>query len=207
MSLVNRLMQSLGQDAQRAMAMREFERRMPARGRIHSIERSRFTDYYDKRFGAFEPQLDGWEMGHAMALKANPQLRRIDIVADSLFHSGGFELRSAGPVPCGRSGQDLEDLAAAISIWDGSGKMAAMLTLDIGSEIRHSKLKVCTREGRKLLLRLSTLDMGLALIEKPDKDAPAATANTRAPEGSPILQTLAEAIQEIRQRLGIDTIR
>ncbi|MFN7991736.1 MAG: hypothetical protein U0R44_06290 [Candidatus Micrarchaeia archaeon] len=202
MALLDRLLLRGPDEISRAEAMREFKRLMPKRGRFGEMQESGITGYYDKRFGLFEPSLDRWEDGHADVLKANPQLRRIDALTDALFQAGRFELRMAGHIISEGSPPRYEGTVAAISVADRAGLMKGMLTLDIGGEVRFSKLRIGTHRGSDFLIRLSALDHGMAL--GPNRPVPGRipeTIHERAAEGSEVFQTLAETLAGIERIL------
>jgi hypothetical protein len=195
MALIDRILLRGPEEAARAEAARELKRAMPKSGRFQELERSGITGYYDKRFGQFDPTLDRWEEGHASALKANPLLRRIDIVADSLFHSGRYERCGLGPVYRGGRLGEYEGTIATIRMEDGPAYTTAMLTLDVGGEVRFSKLRIGTREGTDYIIRLSPLDGGMIIApNRPGRGDLPEAIHERAADGSEVFRTLSETI-------------
>ncbi|HSB46927.1 MAG TPA: hypothetical protein VLD37_02855 [Candidatus Bilamarchaeum sp.] len=188
--------------AARKEAMREFKRAMPGRGAFHELERSKLTEYYDRRFGQFEPELDRWKDGEADVLKSNPLLRRIDIIADSLFKAGFFELRGAGEVLSLSEPRTVQGTIAAISLMNRARTMTGMLTLDIGSEVHFSKLRLYADNTDGFIIRLSTLDHGMTVQPHlPERKGLPETVHERAAEGSEVFQTLSETLAGIERLL------
>jgi hypothetical protein len=202
MALIDKLLLRGPEDTARAEAMREFRCLMPGGGRFSELTESDITTYYDLRFGRFEPALDRWDGAHASVLRANPQLRRIDVIADSVFHAGRFELCRAGPIRSDVPPFEHEGMIATIRLKDRAGKMSAMLTLDIDGEVRFSKLRIGTSVGNDFLVRLSTLDGGMTIgPNRPAQGRLPETIHERAPELSDVFQTISETIVAIERIL------
>ncbi len=198
MALVDRLLLRGPEETARAEAVREFKGSIPRKGRFQELERSPITNYYDRKFGQFDPSLDRWEDGHASALKANPLLRRIDVVADSLFHSGRFRRAGLGPVFRAGRLDEYEGTIATIMMADGPSFTTAMLTLDVGGDVRFSKLRVGTISGVDYLVRLSTLDGGMIIApNRPVRGDLPESVHQRAAEGCEVFQTLSETLARI----------
>lgn len=203
MAFIDRLLLRGPEETARAEALREFRRVMPAGGRFSQLAESGVTEYYERRFGRFEIALDRWNDAHATALRANPQLRRIDVIADSIFDAGRFELCKAGPIRSDAPPFDVEGLIAIIRLKDRAGRMGGMLTLDIGSEVRFSKLRLGLSSGRDYLVRLSIPDGGMIIgPNMPEHGRLTETVRERAPAGSDVFQTVADAVAAIRRIIG-----
>jgi hypothetical protein len=204
MALIDRLLLRNPQEAQRARALREFRRIMPKRGRFSELGESGITTYFDRRFGAFEPALDRWEGGHTSALRSNPQLRRIDVVTDQLFRTGHFSLVKYGDLRSKEPPYETEGLVAILRLRGNGGRTFGVLSLDIGSEIRFSKLRLGTEDGRDYLVRLSTLDGGMIVgPNQPQLGKLPESVNERAAYGSEAFQTITETIAAMERLIHI----
>ena len=202
MALIDRILLRDKDATARAEAIREFKRIMPARGGFSELAESGITAYYDKKFGQFEPAHDRWEEGCASAVRANPSLLRIDVIADSVFKNGGFELCAAGPVRSDVPPFDHEGIVAAIRLSDRPGIVTGMLTLDIGGGARFSKLRIGTIRGNDFLVRLSLQDRGMTIgPNRPVEGGLPETIHQRAAEGSEVFQTISETIVAIERIL------
>ncbi len=200
MALIDRILLRNAEETARAEGMREFRRLMPRKGGFSEFAESGITSYYDSRFGRFGPALDSWD-DHPQVLKANPQLRRVDVIADTVFESGGFELKGLGQVRSKADGGQ-EGIIAAISLSDRPGVLFGMLTLDVASEIRFTKLRIGMAGGKDFLVRPSALDHGMIIspnmpIERPLPEA----ISDKAPEGSHIFKTIEESILALERLL------
>ncbi len=197
MAFIDRILLRNPEETARAEATREFRRLMPMGGRFSEFAESGITSYYDRRFGAFEPRLDEWR-GGAQIIQANPQLRRVDVIADALFGSGSFRVSGIGPVVSRSDPLSVEGVIAVVGIRDRPGIMMGMLTLDIGSEIRFTKLRVGIEGRGDWVVRPSSLDLGMAISQNPavPRDLPE-TVSDKAPQWSIIVQTIGEAIAAI----------
>jgi len=202
MALIDRLLLRGPKETARAEAMREFRRIMPAGGRFSELAECGITEYYDQKFGRFKPALDQWNEIHPFALRANPQLRRIDVIADNVFHSGRFRLCGAGPIRSDVPPFEHEGMIATFRLIDRTGYITAMLTLDIGSEVRFSKLRIGNASGKDFLVRLSILDGGMTIgPNRPVEGRLPETIHERAPELSDVFQTVSETIVAIERML------
>ncbi|MEW6722247.1 MAG: hypothetical protein AB1324_03225 [Candidatus Micrarchaeota archaeon] len=196
-SIIDRILNRSAEEIARKNAMREFKKRMPKSGSLHELEESALVGYYNARFGTFEESLDRWEAGHASALRANPQLRRIDVIADAIFQSGMFRVLGAGPVFSRRT--IYEGNIAVIGLNDRAGLIAGRLTLDIGGDVRFSKLVFTALGGDAFVVQASLLDGGMA-IEPASKSMSGGlpkSIHDRAAEGSEVFQTLSETLVAI----------
>jgi hypothetical protein len=186
--------------AARRRAIREFRESVPKRGSFHELERSGLVNYYDKRFGSFDPELDKWEEGKANVLCANPLLRRIDIIADALFRAGQYELRKIGDVMSPEG--PIEGTIAVITMKSRARNMIGGLTIDIGGEVRFSKLRLYADNTEGVVVRLSTLDQGMAVQPYlPERRGMPETIHERAGEGSEIFRTLSETLAGLERLL------
>jgi hypothetical protein len=202
MALIDRLLLRGPEETARAEALREFKRIMPSRGRFSELAESGITAYYDKKFGQFEPAHDRWEEGCASAIRANPSLLRIDVIADNVFKAGRFELCAAGPVRSDVPPFVHEGIVAAIRLADRAGLVTGMLTLDIGGGARFSKLRIGSASGGDFLVRLSLLDGGMTVgPNRPVEGRLPETIHQRAAEGSEVFQTISETIVAIERVL------
>jgi hypothetical protein len=202
MALIDRILLRNAEETARAEALREFKKEMPQYGAFHEIARSKLTCYYDRRFGNFEPQHDRWKDGEADLLKANPLLRRIDIIADSLFKAGRFEVRSMGNIRCDDAPGTVAGTIAAISMMNRARNMMGMLTLDIGTEVRFSKLRLYADNTDGYVIRLSMLDRGMTVQHGlTDGKGVPETVHERAAEGSEVFQTLSETLARMERLL------
>lgn len=206
MALIDRILLRNEVETARAEAMREFKRVMPSRGRFSEFVESGITSYYDHRFGRFDPAIDEWrketwrEEPHI--LKANPQLRRVDVIADSVFDSGVFDVKGLGAVRSRSEPGKVEGAIAAIGLSDRPGVMIGMLTLDIGSEIRFTKMRIGVVGGKDFVVRPSSLDYGMVISPNVpgQRDLPEAI-NERAAEGSQIFLTIQDTILALERLL------
>ena len=204
MALIDKLLLRNPEETARAEAKREFRRLMPSRGRISEIAQCGITAYYDKKFGRFEPAHDRWDGSHASTLQANPQLRRIDVIADNMFKGGRFSLNEIGDVRSKDPPHDYEGTMALARLTDRRDMMVAMLILDIGSEVRFSKLRVATVTGHDFMVRLSTRDHGMIVGPNTlfSRQFPE-TVHERGAEGSRVFHTLLETLDAIERILAI----
>lgn len=199
MALIDRILLRNAEETARAEGMREFRRLMPSKGKFSEFAESGITSYYDSRFGRFGPAIDSWN-DHPQVLKANPQLRRVDVIADTVFESGSFRLRGLGPVRS-ESGKP-EGSIAAISLSDNPGTMIGMLTLDVASEIRFSKLRIGTASGGDYVVRPSSLDHGLVIYpNRPMKRELPEAVSDKAEGIIAIFQTVEDAILALQSLL------
>ncbi len=201
MALIDRILLR-GEDATaRAEAMREFKRVFRGRG---LLEERGLTDYYDHRYGKYSKERDRWEEGNASIFKANPELRRIDQVADFIFTNGVFVRSGVGEVLS--PGNEVEGVIAAIRLRNASRSLSGMLTLDVGGETRFTKLRLGNFSTNGVLtIRPSALDRGIVIEpdeeEKTRRELPlSASDRSRNPIG--IFQTVAEAVDALRQVIG-----
>jgi hypothetical protein len=73
-----------------------------------------------------------------------------------------------------------------------------MLTLDVGGEVKFSKLRIGTMSGADFLIRLSTLEGGMIIApNRPIRKELPEAVYERVPDGSEIFQTLTETIARI----------
>ncbi len=199
MALIDRILLRNAEETARAEGMREFRRIMPARGKFSEFAESGITSYYDRRFGRFGPALDAWN-DNPQVLKANPQLRRADVIADTVFESGVFAVKGLGPVMSGSG--EVEGTIAAISLSDRPGILFGMLTLDVASEIRFTKLRIGVIGGKDFLVRPSALDNGMLISPNMPGGRPLPEAiSDKAPEGSHIFKTIEETILALERLL------
>ncbi|MCI0503908.1 hypothetical protein L0Y65_04310 [Candidatus Micrarchaeota archaeon] len=202
MALIDKLLLRGPEETARAQALREFRRIMPGSGRFSEVAESGLVAYYDRRFGRFEPARDRWNDAHQTVLRANPALRRIDVIADTVFRSGRFRLMGAGPVRSDAPPYELADMIAAIRMEDRPGAMTGMLTLDIGGEIKFSKLRIGLASGKDFLVRLSSLDGGMTVGRNQQAGGRLPeTVHERAAEGSEVFQTISDTLAGIERFL------
>ncbi len=202
MAFVDRLLLRGPEETARAEAMREFKRTMLRHGSFSEFAESGITSYYDHRFGRFEPALDVWK-AEVHILKGNPQLRRVDVIADTVFGSGLFAVKSLGPITPRSDPGLIEGVAAAVALQDRPGRMIGMLTLDVGSEVRFTKLRIGVVGGNELVVRPSALDRGMAISpNKPGRRDLPETMSEKAPQGSIIVQTIGEAVAALERLLS-----
>lgn len=196
MALIDRMLLRNAEETARAEALREFRGIMPRAGRFSEVAQSGIRSYYDKRFGHYSPELDSWKE-EAHVLKANPQLRRVDVIADAVFSSGKFQLRGLGVVR-----NDSGGMIAAISLIDSGGERLGMLTLDIGSEVRFTKLRIGKASGDDYAVRPSSLDRGLVLYHNKPAGGKLPDAISDRAEGIiAIFQTIEDAVLALRRLL------
>jgi len=201
MALIDRILLRGPQETERAEAKREFKRVFRGRG---LLEERGLTDYYDHKYGKYAIERDRWEDGNASIFKANPELRRIDQVADFIFTNGVFVRSGVGEVLS--SGNEVEGVIAAIRLRNASRSLSGMLTLDVGGETRFTKLRLGNFFTNGVFtIRPSSLDRGIVIEpdeeEKTRRELPlSASDRSRNPIG--IFQTVAEAVDALRQVIG-----
>jgi hypothetical protein len=201
MALIDRILLRGPEETARAESKREFRRVFRTRG---LLEEKGLTDYYDHRYGRYGKDRDNWEEGNANIFKANPELRRIDIVADFMFANGVFVLSGMGDVVSPRN--VVEGCIAAVKLRNTSRSLSGMLTLDIGGEARFTKLRIGNfLTNGVFTIRPSSLDRGIVIEpdeeEKVRRELPISVSD-RSQKPIGIFQTVAEAVDALRQVIG-----
>lgn len=112
-----------------------------------TVSKGVLTRFYDFKFGAYTVGEDRTRLGENV-LEENPQLRRLDFVAEKLFENGTFNLlgvrtefkTTGGPKNRIRS---FEGVTAKIRIESKDRQATGVLTLDLtGDEIKFTKLEI-----------------------------------------------------------------
>src|SRR3989338_372968 len=192
------------------------------------VEKGRLTKYYDRRFGNYDPQTDRWDTESTNILLENPQLRRVDVIAEDLFKSGEFKLDGIGPVyyprwqPIAGPQRDIsyEGTIAIITLVDPKEELKGGLTLDIGTEVRFTKLLVarkdevvpCTNIPKVLYtIRLSLVSRAVILREEDPQIAQLSRGLRDLPESvnesasdALVFTTVGEALAVLKEKLRIN---
>ena len=195
------------------------------RGRV---ERGRINTYYDRKFGKYSVETDRWDRESVNTLLANPQLRRIDVVAESLFEGGEFKLEDVGSVfyprwrPTAGPARSIsyDGTIAVITLVDHAEELKGGLTLDIGGDVRFTKLLVARKddviEGTNIpkvlyIVRLSLVSRGVIIREDDPQIARLTQGMRDAPESvnepagdAQIFTTIREALAAIKEKLRIN---
>jgi hypothetical protein len=200
MAFIDSLLRRSPEETARAEAMREFRRVFKSRG---ILEERGLNSYYDARYGPYSSKVDVWEPENVCIFKSNPQLRRVDIFADAMFMDGLYRLVRLGDVISPQN--ELEGSIALVRLRD-DGSLSAMLTLDIGDEVRFTKLRIGHAINRKVyVVRPSSLDGGIVIEadenERIKRDLPLSVSDRSAnPMG--IFRTVMEAIEAMKLIIG-----
>ena len=185
----------------RAEAKREFRGLFRKRG---LLEEQGLTSYYDAKFGHYEREKEAWGHGKASLFSANPQLRRVDVVADALFTDGLYRLLGLGDVVSRRG--NMEGTIATVRLQNCERTLSGMLTLDVGGETRFTKLRIGEIETRSVFtIRPSALDRGI--VVEPDEDDRIErelplSVHDRSIDPIRVFQTVADAIDALRVIFG-----
>lgn len=184
--------------------IRGFKRGFPSRGLLDETGLAR---YYDGKFGAYSHDSDRWKEGEASLLRANPQLRRIDVVADGIFSDGVWKVVRTGsifspPPEAAALGQ-----VAGVRLRTDDHFLYGLLTLDLGTEIMFTKLRVGEMLSmRTYMVRPSALDRGIVIEPQDDEQqgpVPRSMAD-RSRNALGIYETVREAIEALRKILRLD---
>lgn len=187
------------------------------RGRI---EVGSLTEHYDKKFGRYSPEADRWQDEKLTALEANPQLRRIDVIAEHLFLGGCFNIKCVGPVTGPRWQPQFgprisisnEGLLAIIVLRSQDGFLKAILRLDVEpEEVKFSSLRIVPQTESQLVhtIRLSLVSRGVmvrvndALVEQLNegmRNFPESIHESAAE--APVFRTIVETEAELRRSLS-----
>ncbi len=180
----------------------------------------KLAKFYDERFGRYDPIADVARGGKANVLDANPQLRRMDVVAEEVFAGGSYAFDGAGPVisprwqpVAGPQRPTSFDGTIAIITLRGLHGLKGALTLDVdGEEVKFTKLRIGAPDGSMVYtVRLSVpsggitveeMDQRLASFMLGQRDMPE-TVGEPASNGSSVFTTIRETVDALVKRLGL----
>ncbi|MBI5158592.1 hypothetical protein HY992_00550 [Candidatus Micrarchaeota archaeon] len=141
-------------------------------GRSGRIESGTLTGFYDAQYGEYSKASDALRRESENVLEQNPQLRRLDVVAEKLFEGGTFKVLGVKSVmqktgAPARRRETLEGITAGIRVESEDRMVAGVLTLDLkGEEVKFTKLEVVDgKNGKAFLVRLS-LPTGGVVVEE-----------------------------------------
>lgn len=201
MAFIDKVLLRGPEETKRAESKREFKRVFRGRG---LLEERGLTSYYDKKYGVYSKDRDKWEDGNANIFRANPELRRIDQLADFVFTNGIFVRSGVGEVVSAEN--IVEGVIAAVKLRNTSRSLSGMLTLDVGGDVRFTKLRVGNFfTSGVFTVRPSSLDRGIVVEkdgdEKERRELPLSVSDRSAkPIG--VFQTVAEAVDALKQVIG-----
>ncbi len=197
MSLLRRFMTPSPVRKERARQLDEFKSVMPRYG---IADDGKLQMYYARKFGEFDPLSEAWKDGEADIFKANPGLRRIDVIAEAVFRNGEFILKEVGevyapstPVPV------YEGTVAVMRLVSSDALMLGHLTLDVSPEVKFSKLRITVMgSDETYTVRASTVDRGMVIYNSlPKAEQMPETIRQAAPKGNQVFQTLADTVRAL----------